>query len=908
MNHTETVNLTTHPLKGISLIEASAGTGKTYTITHLYVRCLLETEFKVSQLLVVTFTNAATQELKGRIRELIYDTWNYLSNSEVENDVFDELFIQYRYDEKAIFKLQEALINFDEASIYSIHGFCQRVLNIFPVETNSLLQQQIIPDEREIEQSAIRDYWRSNIINTQITKLHWITTLWKHPDELLNDVRPLLGFEETINQVSEKIKLEEEDGNISAVWEKLKKLWPDSYEQIQEFLLNSDVLKRNMVQVATVKKLFAEIEYFFTESVPYKLPEKWLLLTHSKLEACLKKKLWHDALDLEFFKQAEIFQNLHDQWIKNQKLELLITASNFVQNSVSETKQNAQNISFNDLIKQLSDVLTEDNTSLIKKINELYPLAMVDEFQDTDNKQYNIFKVLYQFKEGQDDNPPNKTLILIGDPKQAIYSFRGADVFTYQQAKKSTQNHFTLDTNYRSTSDYIDLINTLFKQNENAFIFEQLIEYSISKANSKQPKTFLQNNKPVAPLTCWIYPFTDKPVSKNSATEYFASMCADEIYSLLQQKTLLLDGKIVEANDLTILVKTGRQASLMKNKLADRGISCALVLRDSVFATDQAREINLLLEVLIEPSNLRRLCGLLSTDLFGWNAQQIYKLQNDNETLVSLLEQIKAYQSYWQTKGILSMFFKFLEDQQTLQKTCNHMDGERRMTNWMHIIELLQQQSNRHASFSQALHWLVQQREQVTDSADIEAHQLRLESDSDLVRIVTIHKSKGLQYPIIFMPFMWDVKGNKYQPKSYSYHDQSGHKKLMILDEAERNSWHQENLAEEVRLFYVAITRAIYRCYLGWGHIKGAGSSAIAQCLFSDKIKAGSYPQQLDVSNVGELRSPFESLNHQQTIVEFPLADSNAIESKYYLSSSSQAQEKLKAKEFKRRNPAAVAY
>ncbi|MBT3202890.1 MAG: exodeoxyribonuclease V subunit beta [Gammaproteobacteria bacterium] len=859
MNNPSAVNLKSHPLKGVSLIEASAGTGKTYTITHLYVRCLLETEYKVNQILVVTFTNAATQELKGRIRELVYEVWNYLTDANNIKSEFDDLFGLYKRNPKAIFSLQEALINFDEASIYSIHGFCQRVLNSFPVETNSLLQQQIIPDERELEQTAIRDFWRLQITNTEINKLRWILSIWIHPDELLNDVRPLLGFEETVKITSQQLDDESDDEKALEVWIELTRLWKNSSEEIQSFLLDSPSLNRARVRVDTVKKLLIQLQDYFTKTIPHTIPEKWSLITVSKLSLCQKKNTHDDRLNLRFFDVADEFSVLHQQWLFKQKLEILINATNSVQQSIHEAKSSAQNISFNDLIKQLSMVLTPDNTSLIKKVTDLYPLAMVDEFQDTDNKQYNIFKNLYQTESNE-----NKTLILIGDPKQAIYSFRGADVFTYQQAKQSTKNHFTLETNYRSSADFIDLVNKFFKFNTNAFIFDQLIEFSNSKTNTKKPKYITDNNKYAEPLVSWIYPFTDKPASKGKATDFFASVCAREIFDILQQKTLQLESKTVEAKDLTILVKTGRQASLMKSKLAELGISSALILRDSVFATDQAREISLLLEVLIEPSNIRRLCGLLSTDLFSWNMQQILNLQKDNQLLVSLLEQMKEYQLHWQQKGILSMFFKLMEDQKTLQKSISYMDGERLITNWIHIVELLQQQSNKHASFSQALHWLLQQREQVKDSASNEEHQLRLESDSDLVRIVTIHKSKGLQYPIVFMPFMWDVKSNKFQPDSYSYHDKLGNKKVMILDEAERETWHQENLAEEIRLFYVAITRAIYRCYVGWGHIKGAGSSAIAHCLFSDHIKKGNYPLNLDLNNEAELIQPFVLLNKQQ--------------------------------------------
>lgn len=860
MKQAEAVNLSSHPLEGTSLIEASAGTGKTYTITHLYVRSLLEKKIKVNQLLVVTFTNAATQELKGRIRELIYNVWSYLSNPELIDENFDVLFGQYRNNRDAIFSLQEALINFDEAAIYSIHGFCQRVLNVFPVETNSLLQQQIIPDEKEIEQSAIRDFWREHIVTMKIKKLRWLMGYWKHPDDLLKDIRPLLGFEETVDQFSHKLETVSDEEDIEAVWQQLVSLWKSSSEEVTEFLLHSKALNKNKVRVATVNVLFEELVDFFSEEIPYSLPKKWELLTASKLATCVLKNAQDDRLNLPFFNLADKFGQYHEQWINSQKLELLIQATNSVRENVTKTKSMAQNISFNDLIEKLSTQLKSENISLIDKVNTMYPFAMVDEFQDTDNKQYNIFKKLYQ----QTDN---KTLILIGDPKQAIYSFRGADVFTYQKAKKSTHNHYTLDTNYRSTEQYINIVNSVFEYNQNAFIFNQLIEFSSSKANINKPKTIIDGDQHIAPLVSWIHPYSDKPVTKAAASDYFSSVCANEIYNILQQKTLLLDGKKVAAKDLTILVKTGKQASLMKNKLAERGISSALILRDSVFSSDQAREISLLLEVLNDASNIRRLSGLLSTDLFNWNARQINQLQDDNQLLGELLEQIKDYQLLWHEKGILSMFFRLMEDQKVLFKNSGYMDGDRRITNWMHIIELLQQQASEHASFSQAQHWLMQQRESAKDNNQ-EEHQLRLESDSNLVSIVTIHKSKGLQYPIVFLPFMWDVKGSRNKPKSYSYHDESGTKKIMILDEAQRERWHQENLGEEIRLFYVAMTRAIYRCYLGWGHIKGAGSSAIANCLFTKHIKKMAYPQNMEFNNANELRTPFDELNQKQHNVD----------------------------------------
>lgn len=853
------VNLKSYPLTGISLIEASAGTGKTWTITHLYVRCLLETEYEVNQILVVTFTNAATQELKGRIRNLIYQIWCYLKQTHSEPSQFDLVFGEYQHNPSALFKLHKALVNFDEAAIYSIHGFCQRLLNSFPVETHSLLQQQIIPDEREIELSAIRDYWRQHITNEALEKLRWILVNWKQPDQLLNDVRPLLGFEKTLQQMIQESEKDSLMRDMEECWEKLSESWNYQSQDLRDVIVNSSALNRNRIRKATAENLFHELEGFFNNSIPFLLPEKWTLITASKLGECRNKKQ-DERLDNPFFDLADQFAQHHAEWIKKQKTAILIDAAYQVRLSVNETKTIAQNISFNDLITQVSAVLKPENSSFIKKLNDIYPIAMVDEFQDTDNKQYSIFKALYK-------NQCDTTLILIGDPKQAIYSFRGADVFTYQQAKQATENHFTLHTNYRSTAACIDLVNQLFKQNSNSFMFKQLIDFHPAKADLENHKALTERNKPALPMVSWIHPFTEKPIAKGLARDYFASVCANEVQRILGQKALKLDGVTVQARDLAILVKTGRQASLMKNKLAERGISSALISRDSVFQSDQSREISLLLEVLIEPTNISRLNGLLSTDLFGWNAAQIYQLQKDGQKLVKLLEQIKSYQQHWQEKGILSLFFKLLGDQKSLPKNIHHMEGERRMTNWLHIMELLQQQTSQHASLGQALHWLLQQREQLKENAYNEAFQLRLESDSDLVRIVTIHKSKGLEYPIVFLPFMWDIKDQRKAPVTYSYHDDDGNKHIMINDESEQLRWQQEKLGEEIRLFYVAMTRAKYRCYLAWGNISGAGGSAIAHCLYRDQTKPGRFGLDLDLSDAEELRRPFETLNLSQQLV-----------------------------------------
>ncbi|MDJ0881331.1 MAG: UvrD-helicase domain-containing protein, partial [Gammaproteobacteria bacterium] len=783
----EKVDLAHFPLTGVSLIEASAGTGKTYAISHLYLRYLLETDYEVGQILVVTFTNAATQELKGRIRDLIYQVRAFLQGAEAEDEQMKRLFSRYRGEQTALEKLQTAIINFDEASIYSIHGFCQRVLTRFPVETGALLQQQLVPDEKALLRSSIHDYWRNKIIALEVVQLHWILNQWRHPDDLLKDVLPVMYQLDDIADMKlldgESVRYE-----IEQAWGQLKKAWQDSSEMIKEVLLNNPALRKNSYKPQTIQNLLKELALIFQHPLPYELPKKWNLLSTEKLRASLLKNQNDERIEFPFFRYARDFENLHTHWLRQQRILLLVETAKEVQSQVAVLKTRSLNRSFDDLITDLSEALRYRDQYLVDKITREYPVALVDEFQDTDNRQYFIFSTLYR-------NQADKSLVLIGDPKQAIYRFRGADVFTYQRARQDTHDHFTLGINYRSSEAYIDVINRLFANNPDAFVLDQLIRFNPVDFDPHTTRIITLSDEPVEPLVAWLHPFNKKPISKTQAAHYFANCCAEEIQKLLAQAELKIDGKSIQARDLAVLVKTGRQATMIKQQLSRRGIGSALVLRDSVFDSPQADDISRLLEVLVDPTDIPTLAGLLSTDIFSWNALQIEQMQQDNETLVDLLEQFKQYQKHSQEKGILSMFFLILQQHNTVQMNYGHMDGERRLTNWLHIVELLQQQSVQHTSLSQSLTWLNQQRQDMQANGDNEEHQLRLESDSNLVRIVTIHKSKGLEYPIVFLPFMWDVKSAINQPRTYTVHDDAGNKKLQLYDEGLRERWHEENLA-----------------------------------------------------------------------------------------------------------------
>jgi exodeoxyribonuclease V beta subunit len=861
----QVVDLATHPLEGFSLIEASAGTGKTYTISHLFLRYLLETDYSVQQLLVVTFTNAATDELKHRIRRLIGGVLAYIEGRPLNDFDIDPYFQQWQANDKAIRSLQRALIDFDEASVFSINGFCQRMLTRFPLDTGSMLQQELIENQADLEIEAAQDFWRKRVLIQPGQELQWLQSQWKTPVDLLHLVKPLLRYRSSLETARAQIQEESTKVNCEVLWKQLAASWLKKRHDLQQVVFDNPNLAKLRHSTENLDLLKSSLEVVFNQSVCLELPNNWELLTYDRLHARLKKNHSDERLAWTFFKRAKQYQDLLRQRSITQRRSWLVEAALYIHDSVEQAKARTRQISFDDQIENLDRALQVSGEPLARKISLEYPVAMVDEFQDTDLQQYNIFKQVYL-------GLSKGSLILIGDPKQSIYSFRRADVFTYRRARDATEKQFTLETNYRSSEEFVEIINQLFGANPDAFIHSDLIRFHQARANARNPRSLTCNQETQAPLVCWLLPAGGKSLNKEDAQIALASICCDTIADLLSSGNLELDGKPVKASDLAILVKTGRQASLIQQQLAQRGIASALVSQESVFASPQAMDFFQWLSVLHNPGNTRLLFGLLLGKLFDWSSQRVAALQEDDEQLVDLLERFAGYRQRWMEQGVLAAFFAMLEDWKTVGRVLNGGDaihGERRLTNWLHIADLLQQESAQHANEEQTLHWLQQQidlaRQGQTAS---DSHQLRLESDSRLVRIVTVHGSKGLQYPIVFLPFMWNVSSKMQKPSSYAYHDELGQRQVMIEDDSQLVRWQEEKRAEEIRLFYVALTRAQYRCYLGWGDISECALSAPAQLLYADLIDFSKFPYRLMLDSQQDLRAPFDAMNTQRTLVE----------------------------------------
>ncbi|MCF6217497.1 MAG: exodeoxyribonuclease V subunit beta [Gammaproteobacteria bacterium] len=830
------LDLNTLPLDGVRLIEASAGTGKTYTIATLYLRLLLERTLSVKQILVVTFTKAATEELRGRIRQRMREALQQLQGSKQPADpALLGILSQLNDHKTAAQQLKDALTLMDEAAIFTIHSFCQRMLTENAFESGSLFDAELITDEIDYLREIAEDFWRSHFYTMNEADAAWVAKQWKEgPSTLLEELRSALNRHEltVIPSVTTR-QLEALWSQRNKLIEQVQKLWHNEAETLRPLLTQDKGLNRRTYRIDTLEKLFTAMNQFCESPYPRSLPEKIELLTASKISTSMKKG--HPPLQHRFF---ELNDQLFAMWEKAEQLRRSLIMQQFIQYSrdtLIERKTAHNVISTNDLLTGLYDALKNDTTGLLAaRIRQQYPLAMIDEFQDTDPVQYTIFHTLYH-------QQPACGLYMIGDPKQAIYSFRGADIFTYMQARHDSQHHYTLDTNWRSTPLLITAVNQLFSSTEKPFIYDKDIQFHpVKAAPQTTQKTLLINGKTAPPLQVWLIPRDEnKEISKEVAKNRLATCCAQQIARLLNHGLAgeaTLGDKALQPSDIAILVRTHREAQAVQKALRSCQIASAYISRDSVFESPEAEVMGRLLLAVSEPNNERRLRATLCDEMMGMSAQQLFELIENENRWEELLEQFQNYHILWCDHGFMSMFQALLRQQQISQNILASSGGERALSNLLQLAELLQTASKQQHGIEGLLHWYF---EQLGAKSDEDERQLRLESDEALVQIVTIHKSKGLEYEVVFLPYSYGSMPRK-KPKPVEYHcADSGKLILDIGSEQYQNSYDlsdTERLAEELRLLYVALTRAKQRCYIAWGAIKDADKSALAYLLYKDEI------------------------------------------------------------------------
>lgn len=859
------------PLRGCLLLEASAGTGKTYTLALLVLRLLLEQGLAVDQVLVVTFTRAATGELRDRIRRRIREALDVLNALDAQDhggsdDPLLQGLLERVEAESARQRLADALVRMDEAAIHTIHGFCQRVLQEHAFASATPFTVELMDNDQALRQEIIEDFWRNRFYPASDEEAAWALATWGDPAGLLKRIAKAATAEcLCIPEVSAE-QVAHLQQQASTAFAEVQSILRQDQAEVERILREDDCLLRNDKAyrlIDRVEELSAVMSGLAgLAALPLELPPGLDRLSGSVMATMLKKKCAQPPAH-PLFTAMDRLLPLHRQLLLARTALLLNQACAYLREELARRKERLGLLAFDDLLNRLDGALARPGSGarLAADLRHRYPVALVDEFQDTDPVQYRIFSRIYRQQDA--------TLCMIGDPKQAIYSFRGADIFTYMQARRHTpaEHRYTMTTNYRSTPAMVEAVNTLFALRQDSFVFHEAITFAPVSAASGRAAPLLIHGQPLPPMIALLLdgPGLKKPgrtsISIDRAQEAAVDFCADQIVQLLEAASLgqtTLAGRPLTTADIAILVRSHREAEAMQAGLRRRGINALALGQSSVFTTPEAGQLLQVMSAVDDGSDPGRIRTALATELFGCDGTTIDALREDEQAWAARLADLHLYRRLWQEQGFLAMLQHLLVREGVTSRLTAGIGGERSLTNYLHLAELLQESPAGQHGAAALLRWLQHQMD--NPDAGSEGQLIRLENDEQLIRIVTVHRSKGLEFPVVFAPFLWHGRTlAKDEPLQFHRRDDG----QLCIDwgsgeEEHRRLAEEERLAEELRLLYVALTRAKCCCFLCWGVVSGLEQTALAYLLHG-----GRRPQ-----NEAELRLDMEQLNRVQPLVE----------------------------------------
>lgn len=806
-----------HPISQISfltnnqayVVEASAGTGKTWTIERLFVKALLErNQLSLEKILVVTFTNDAVSELKERILgyiNSIVETLGALKCGLVQNDIIDtfvqEVILPRRMPlEKDISILSSAAQNFDCASIFTIHGFCNKVLTNYQFLCNISHPFKLIKNK-----------------NSMIKRL--ITNFFRH--EIINNPQFISSMGTIYQNLEQALPRDTDNGDFIA--------------PLVRFFCRDNIVKFNNNQV--------KIGYSILDK-PDLNKLMHLNLTYNGRDELIIKQLQKDKDELLYHLYSAIAKYI---------------AVNFDK----YYKQTAQ-LDFNDLVEIVADRVVTSR-DLADKIFSDYPVVFIDEFQDTDKTQWQIFQIIYQLNTKQ----KRGNVIVVGDPKQAIYRFRGADIHIYLEAKLAINNTLMLNENRRSHKNIVNFINQLFSTDNNPNCFGLGIDYTLVNAaiDSKillqlPSKSLLQSV--LNDHNICDYTIHDAEVQIVTITGESAEVKEEQLLMALTTEILLLlkaDSNL--AKNIAILVNKNEEAIKVVRHLSQYGVRASLYQRDNVFATHTASDFYRVLESIIDLSNVSLMQIALATNLFNIPYTHLEAFINDSSLILggsSIAEQFFSYKLVLSSNNIMSLIYMLINDLKAISQHYGVVLINRDVANLLQLGEIIQKRCM-HMSSHELLYWLnnkiATSKYSDLDLSDVELdgtneELVRLDNGDDQIKVITQHKSKGLEFAIVFCPYF---KSNVYNISELNHLNSHGMLKkseLRFLRYKDNHNLQQQilsydtqllKLADEEenneinRLNYVALTRAKSRLYIYLTDLKAKKG---------DKYHSATKPRKID--------------------------------------------------------------
>lgn len=753
------------PLHGLRLIEASAGTGKTFTLVTVLLRLLLERGVPIQQLLAVTFTRAATQELRKRLRQRLLAAQKVLDGATIRDDDDSEanaakaVLVQASawVDADTLRdRLRAALAQLDEALIATIHGFCQRALREFGFRAGLLADVELVDGAPDAWDEVAAQLWRrASGEEGDPAQYALLREVWAHPAALAKDLPKLCDPARTTLP-----RAEESDAAAA-----LHALRQDA------------------------QALFAAL------------------------------------------------MNLRGERTQDQLIEAVWRAS--------------------------------DDPAFAAALAERWPLLLIDEFQDTDPRQWDIFSRIHDATD-----PTQRLLCLIGDPKQAIYRFRGGDLATYLRARDRVRRlaaaggpagEYELYANYRSRPAVLQALETLFTANEQPFRNPDIEFHPLRAAGGAADIDLRLGDANVPALTLhWLPPPAPDKTQHHSSNAYkgfrgkedeLTLLCATAvavIADLLAHATL--HGEPLRPSDIAVLTRSNDEALRMNRALAVAGLPAALLSKDGVFDSEAAGMLQTVLRALAEPGDPRLFRAALATPLLGFDAAAIDAFDRDAQRSTRTIDDFDRAAALWRSRGPLPALLPFAR--QAASRWLGEIGGARRLTDLLHLLELLQAEAPQHHGPAELLRWFATQADASTREND--SRQLRLEADAGLIQITTMHKAKGLEYAVVVLPFV--ARSSEPPPSSLRVHDfhldAAGPARAWVAKalpaspgiDAKKLA-DDEDDAEAQRLLYVALTRAKYAIHAVWSR-NGSTEDTALHWLLHDGARMGRKADTLDAAGM----------------------------------------------------------
>ena len=719
------------------------------------------------------------------------------------------------------------MLDLDRANVMTIHGFCQRVLADFAFEGGLPFAFEVAGDGADALNAATTDDWRRWAYPASPLLVRYAMKKHLAADELadwLSDYVARLDLE-IAGAESSTEAASSELHELEGAWRDAVREAKNTHEAEAASLPEGDrdriaaLLQRPEV-VLCRKDGSKDSSYLGNKTESKRL---------HKGNPALADVL--DALD----QASGNLRAGYDGLLPCLRRDALQNTRALLDRRVREDRK----LGFDDLLTGVYQAL-HGGQGLARRIRNRYPWALIDEYQDTDRVQAEIFRRIYR-----DARPADATgaLIIVGDPKQSIYRFRSADIFAYLNTSDAVADDakLSLSSNYRSVPALTAAVNAVF-DHPCPFALPG-IGYDPVESAINESKLVIDGETVAgggnSPFQMRYFPWAPgKYLTKPNMGDLAARLAADEIAALLglaDQDRAKLDDRPVRGSDIAVLVRTAVQGQRVARALHERHIASVEIGIESVMASREAEQLERLLWAIAKPQSPPRTRGALTADVLGFDAAAVGALQDDDNAWNVWTERLGDWLQEWKRSDVATLIRRILESEEVkgADRLLRYRDGARRLTNLKHLAELLQEAETRERYSPTGLAaWFTRARANAGDRDEMA--QLRLDSDEQLVKIVTMHAAKGLEFPIVFCPFLWDANRRNDQDWANYHSPESGHREILHLgpSKPELDTDWQEDFSDEARLLYVALTRARERCVVTWTRILSTENAPLAWLLY----------------------------------------------------------------------------